>query len=212
MSQDPKFNWSAAETLLVTDYTAWTKKYNDGDKRKNFKLEDVEYRNKFGNLQKGLFSFTYQVGQRLHSNQPRCYQGVYMPPAQPTCNFKCQGRECFLKGPAAPNSGKRMLVGSDGRPDVSPPTAGQFEKRFLQKLSGPDQKKAVYVAGYGTPLPIPTRLISTNQYYLPGVKIDQVLKRRLTKMVQKGFANRRMLGEQGVIEGEISGGKAVLST
>ena len=62
-----------------------------------------------------------------------------MPPATPTCKFQCTGRECFLKGPSAINPGKRMLVGSDGRPDVSAPTPGEFEKRFLQKLSGSDQ-------------------------------------------------------------------------
>jgi hypothetical protein len=65
-----------------------------------------------------------------------------MPPAKPTCEFRCKGYECFLKGPTAINTGKRMLVGSDGRPDVTPPTPGQFEKRFLQKLSGPDQSAA----------------------------------------------------------------------
>lgn len=65
-----------------------------------------------------------------------------------------------MKGPAPPNGGKRMLVGSDGRPDVSPPTPAEFEKRFLQKLSGPDQTAHQYVTGYGTPLVIPTRTIN----------------------------------------------------
>lgn len=106
-----------------------------------------------------------------------------------------------------------MLVGSDGRPDVAPPTPGEFEKRFLQKLSGPDQTIYNYIPGYGTPLKIPTRLISTNQFYLPGVKIDNVLKRTIGQLVESaGIGNRRMLNEDSVIEGEIAGGKAILST
>jgi hypothetical protein len=57
-----------------------------------------------------------------------------------------------LKGASAINSGKRMLVGSDGRPDVTEPTPGEFEKRFLQKLSGSDQSAVDYAPGYPNPL------------------------------------------------------------
>lgn len=105
-----------------------------------------------------------------------------------------------------------MLVGSDGRPDVTPPTPGEFEKRFLQVLSGNDQSEAVYVPGYGTPLQIPTRTISTSQYYLPGIKIDNVLKKTVENLVNGGGANRRLLAGNAVIEGEITSGKANLST
>jgi len=94
-------------------------------------MTNAEFTNKFGQKLSGWFTFEYEVGHRLHSDEPRCYQGVYMPPAKPTCDLKCSGRECFLKGPSAINTGKRMLVGSDGRPDVTPPTPGEFEKRFL---------------------------------------------------------------------------------
>ena len=147
-----------------------------------------------------------------------------MPPATPTCNFQCTGKECFLKGPAAPNVGKRMLVGSDGRPDVAVPTPGEFEKRFLQKLSGLDQAAAQYVdkdgkaidtakVGEQTALDIPTRAISTNQYYLPGIKIDNVLKRAIEDLVKDSSTGlRRMLAGDSVISGEISNGKATLST
>lgn len=134
-----------------------------------------------------------------------------MPPSTPTCSFKCSGRDCFLKGPSSLNTGKRMLVGSDGRPDVTPPTPGEFEKRFLQKLSGPDQSPAEYAPGYPTPLDIPTRSINTNQYYLPGMKLDIVLKRSIENMINNGVTNRRMLSESSVIQGEISNGKAMLS-
>lgn len=160
--------------------------------------------------------FEYEVGHRLHSNKPRCYQGVYMPPATPTCDFSCKGKECFLKGPAPPNVGKRMLVGSDGRPDVTPPTPGEFEKRFLQKLAGPDVKAAEYtidVSKAYDALNIPTRIINTNQYYLPGIKLDQILKGMVNDIVDGGVGlRRRMLETASVIEGEISNGKASLST
>lgn len=105
-----------------------------------------------------------------------------------------------------------MLVGSDGRPDVTPPTPGEFSKRFLQKLSGTDQEAATYLDGYPEPLEIPTRIINTNQYYLPGIKIDNVLRRTVESLVNNGGANRRLLSETAVIEGEISGGRATLST
>lgn len=136
-----------------------------------------------------------------------------MPPATPTCKFQCQGRECFLEGPSDINTGaRRMLVGADGRPDVTPPTPGEFSKRFLQKLSGTDQEAINYTEGYPTPLEIPTRIINTNQYYLPGIKIDNVLRRTVESLVNGGSPMRRMLQETAVIEGEISGGRATLST
>lgn len=74
----------------------------------------------------------------MHSNEPRCYAGVHMTSPTPTCQFQCAAKECFLKGPAPPNTGKRMLVAADGRPDTSEATPSQFEKRFLQKLAGSD--------------------------------------------------------------------------
>jgi len=206
------FNWATEEALMNRDFTAFSKKYSDGTKRKVFDANMIDFKNKYDQTQTdNWFEFQYEVGHRLHSNEPRCYQGVYMPPATPTCKFQCAGRECFLKGPAAPNGGKRMLVGADGRPDVSPPTPGQFEKRFLQKLSGPDQRAAVYVPGYEQgALEIPTRIINTSQYYLPGIKLDSVLSNYIDRLNQGSGTNRRMLSSS-VIEGEISGGRAILS-
>jgi len=128
-----EFDWATEEKLMQNDYTAFSKKYfeNGTDKKKN-PMKKVEFKNKFGQIQfDEWFTFEYEVGHRLESKESRCYQGNYMPPAQPTCEFQCAGRECYLKSPAAPNTGKRMLVGADGRPDTSKPTPGQFDKRFL---------------------------------------------------------------------------------
>ena len=115
-----------------------------------------------------------------------------------------------------------MLVGSDGRPDVAAATPAEFEKRFLQKLAGNDKSAAQYVdkdgkpiatdkVGDQKPLEIPTRVISTNQYYLPGVKIDTLIKRAVEEL-NKAAAQRRILAEDSIIEGEIYNGKATLST
>jgi hypothetical protein len=99
-----------------------------------------------------------------------------MPPAQPSCKLKCAGRECYLKNPAAPNTGKRVLVGSDGRPDTTQPTPGEFGKRFLQNLlAGQDMSYAEYVEGYGTPLDIPTRILNMNSFYIPALKLNSAL-------------------------------------
>jgi hypothetical protein len=82
-----------------------------------------------------------------------------------------------------------MLIGADGRPDVSPPTPEQFERRFLQKLAGADKSAAVYVPGYadnGDGLDVPTRNINTNQYYLPGVKLQNVLNNFTANLAAQG--------------------------
>lgn len=142
-----------------------------------------------------------------------------MPPATPTCEFKCSGRECFLKGPSDINTGKRLLVGADGRPDTQAPTPGQFEKRFLNKVSGRDNIAAVYhtlteeqINGTQviTPLDIPTRIINTSQYYLPGIKLEKVLNNFSASLVPGSRGQRRL--EANVIEGEISNGPVTLST
>jgi len=84
-------------------------------------MEDVSFRNKFGVLQKenGWFKFEYSISWRMHSNEPRCYAGVHMTVPTPVCQFQCNSKECLLKGPAAPNKDKRMLVAADGRPDTT---------------------------------------------------------------------------------------------
>jgi len=123
---------------------------------------------------------------------------------QPSCNLKCEGRECFLNGPVKPNGGKRMLQPKNDAP-VNP------------KLSGDDQTIYSYVAGYNEADPrasameIPTKdLKCTNQCYLPAVKLDQLLRQSVNDIMTGG--DRRMLSSDAVIEGEISGGKANLST
>jgi len=82
------------------------------------------------------------------------------------------------------------------------------------KLSGPDQTAVSYTAGYDDKiiLNIPTRIINTNQYYLPGIKIDNVLRKTLLNLVSSDETNRRVLASNAIIEGEISSGKATLST
>jgi hypothetical protein len=105
MNKIPGFKWNDAEALLARDFNAFNAKYSEGTKRKPFEFKNAV----FNTDEPQRFDFDYEVGQRLHSNEPRCYQGVYMPPATPTCNFKCEGRDCFLNGPAPPNDGKRML-------------------------------------------------------------------------------------------------------
>lgn len=56
---------------------------------------------------------------------------------------------------------------------------------------------------------IPTRIVGSNQYYLPGIKIDNLLKNYQENLADQG--QRRMLASN-VIEGEISNGKTNLST
>jgi hypothetical protein len=107
-----------------------------------------------------------------------------------------------------------MLVGSDGRPDTSKPTPGEFEKRFLQKLAGEDVREAEYVEGYPTPLDIPTLNINKNAYYIPADKLNSALEGFVSNLVLNEFdlTNRRRLSESSVIEAEFSQGKAILST
>ena len=135
----------------------------------------MDFVNKHGQVQTdNWFSFEYEVGHRLNSNEPRCYQSVYMPPAKPACKFMCKGRECFLKGPTSGR--KRMLIGADGRPDESRQISSEFERRFLQKLSGPDNRAVEYAPGYEDGgLSIPTKIINKNKYFLPEEKMDRVL-------------------------------------
>ena len=130
------FNWKQEEEQMKntnrdpvtgrTGYGNWAEKYYNSDQsRKSFRMKNLQYQNKYGQNQfDDWFIFDYEVGHRLNSEEKRCYQGTFMPPGNPTCKIKCTGRECFLKGPAAPNTGKRLLVGSDGRPDTSKPTPG----------------------------------------------------------------------------------------
>lgn len=89
-----------------------------------------------------------------------------MPPATPTCNFKCEGRDCFLNGPAPPNDGKRML--QDSRKTAGPDVA---KATYDPTLAGTEQYNTKYVnkldnRGLETPKPppldIPTRTINTS--------------------------------------------------
>ena len=95
----------------------------------------------------------------------------------------------------------------------------EFTKRFLQKLAGPDVSNVVYEDEFGPlfepssqypfslPLEIPTRTFQTDQYWLPGPVIDRLLAGKMGLV----RPNRRLLSES-VIEGEMSNGKATLST
>jgi len=147
------------------------------------------------------FDFSLEYGYRLHSDEPRCYQGMYMSVEKPSAELKCEGRECFLNGPVAPNDGKRMLQAINVPDDP--------------KLSGPDNTLYSYVPGYNdqnprsSALSIPTKELNcSDQCYLPGVKLDQLLKKKVATLRNA----RRMLAADAVIEGQVSGGKATLST
>jgi len=164
------FNWNDAQAMLDRSYPEFSGKYNDINGDMNvYPLNKVSFTNKHGVMleREGWFDFSFSVGQRLVSKEPKCFQGVHMVTPTPTCDLKCSGRECFLKGPADPNTGKRRLVAADGRPEVSEATPSQFEKRFLQKLAGQDVQTAQYVPGYPNPLNIPTRQLNPALFNIP---------------------------------------------
>jgi hypothetical protein len=94
-----QFEWDEAQTLLDRDNVAFKAAYGDRmSQPTRFTMDEVSFKNKFDVMQteKGWFTFEYEVGQRLHSNEPRCFQGVQLEQQIPTCQFQCQGRECYL--------------------------------------------------------------------------------------------------------------------
>lgn len=71
------------------------------------------------------------------------------------------------------------------------------------ELSGADNSRPRYTYGsqdYSfvgedrpSALKVPTRIINTNQYYLPGAKIDEALKAKINSVVDRSPTNRRLL-------------------
>jgi len=176
---------------LDTDFDKFSNTFSDdttGETLKVFTMDNVKFKNKFDVMQqeKGWFKFTYEIWWRMHSNEPRCYGGVHMTSPTPTCQFSCASKECYLKGPANPNQdNRRMLVGSDGRPDVTPATPGDFSKRFLQKLAGADVREEEYAPGADAvplkPLEIPTRHLNPAQYVVPQQLLQTFLNNYTTQ-------------------------------
>ena len=85
--------------MLTNDNAKFKTMYGDNQGALNkFQLNKVEFTNKYDKRQKeeNLFSFEYTVGSRLHSNEPRCFQGVQLKQETPTCDFYCKGKDCLL--------------------------------------------------------------------------------------------------------------------
>ena len=77
MNRHPEFDWDRV-TKLITDrnFDQFNKEFKDaGGRRKVFTLNSVEPKNKYGTLTTTSDSlvFKFEVGHRLHSNEPRCY-------------------------------------------------------------------------------------------------------------------------------------------
>lgn len=190
---------------------SFTSAFKSGGSRTKFNVRNVgnliNNANFPANKMSEWFEFEYEIDHRYYTEETRCTGGQHLTTEIPSAQLYCTGRDCLLNSPAAPNTGKRML--SDN----------EFTKRFLQKLAGPDVSNVVYEDEFGPlfepsseypfslPLEIPTRTFQTDQYWLPGPVIDRLLagKMGLTR------PNRRLLSES-VIEGEMSNGKATLST
>jgi len=79
---------------------------------KKFKISEVTLRNKYGVMVKtsaGEFDFTYEIGWRFHSKEPRCFAGDYLKILTPTCELQCGSKQCLMEALKSPNKDKRML-------------------------------------------------------------------------------------------------------
>jgi hypothetical protein len=43
----------------MSDYTAFSETFNDGNERKTFELDKAEFKNKYGQKQNGWFAFEF---------------------------------------------------------------------------------------------------------------------------------------------------------
>lgn len=88
--------------------------------------------NKWGKHQTetGWLDFTYELGFRMHSNEPKCYAGDHLTSPEPTCELKCGEQQCLLMNPlgggnTATKSGnrdnRRVLATEEAGEDVMAP-------------------------------------------------------------------------------------------
>lgn len=80
--------------MLIDDVDKFNKKYQDDKgKMKTFKISQVKLLNKYGIeiTTKGEFDFTYSIGWRFHSKEPRCFSGDYLKISNPSCSLQCAG-------------------------------------------------------------------------------------------------------------------------
>jgi hypothetical protein len=74
-------NWDNAQGVLDDNFEMFESIYNDAatnTNRKSFDFFQAKFSNKYGQEKTGWIKFQYEVGHRLHSNYPQCYQGMYM--------------------------------------------------------------------------------------------------------------------------------------
>lgn len=138
-------------------------------------------RNKFGTqiTSSGVFDFTYSIGWKFDSKEPRCFAGDYLKITKPTCELQCGSSQCLLESLKEPNKDKRMLQQDNmAGPDVSPPSS----------------------IASALPLTIPSRRLNLSEYNVP----ERLLQIFLSNYQRNSDATRN----QNTISGDVEEGVA----
>jgi len=150
---------------------------------KEFKISEVTLRNKFGTTttSTNLFDFSYSIGWKFSSKEPRCFAGDYLKISNPTCELECGSKQCLLESLKDVNSdNRRMLQPSEmAGPDVVPPS----------------------FVGEQLPLRIPSKKLNLGEYDIP---------QRLMQIFLSNYKGGVMEPERraNLIEGDVEEGTA----
>ena len=155
-------DWVKLQSLLIQDVNAFNEQFQEPTtgKQKEFKISEVTLRNKFGTLvtSTGVFDFTYSIGWKFSSKEPRCFAGDYLKISNPTCDLQCGSSQCLLESLKEPNKEKRRMLQADNMagPDVSPPSyvssqlplAIPSKKLNLEEYNVPERLLQIFLSNY----------------------------------------------------------------